>query len=93
MRWLSSNMPTKVKYRFDHIIGEAEMEIRDAGELEANTNFGAVEFDHVRRDDEFFTGDFGFTQTDENGEALEDTSVYEQEEDSYVDDYTGEAEE
>ncbi|MBO5516796.1 MAG: DNA-directed RNA polymerase subunit beta, partial [Firmicutes bacterium] len=70
-----------------------EMEIRDAGELEANTNFGAVEFDHVRRDDEFFTGDFGFTQTDENGEALEDTSVYEQEEDSYVDDYTGEAEE
>ena len=70
-----------------------EMEIRDAGELEANTNFGAVEFDHVRRDDEFFTGDFGFTQTDENGEAMEDVSVYEQEPDSYVDDYTGEAEE
>ena len=30
---------------------------------------------------------------DENGEAMEDTGVYEQETDAYVDDYTGLAEE
>ena len=59
-----------------------EIEIRDESELEANTNFGAVEFENARgMEDEYSQEGSGFTITDESGEAIEDEFGYEPEED------------
>ena len=50
-----SNMPTKVKYRFDHIIGEAEMEIRDAegNPVTIDPNRGDEQFTKYASGEEF----------------------------------------
>ena len=64
---------------------DEEIELREDADLEANTNFNAVEFEELRgSDDEFFRAGSGFTQLDENGEEV----------DSYTDPFYGqEAEE
>ena len=50
-----NNMPTKVTYRFDHIIGEAEMEIRDAegNPVTIDPNRGDEQFTEYASGEEF----------------------------------------
>ncbi|NMA93684.1 MAG: DNA-directed RNA polymerase subunit beta [Clostridiales bacterium] len=66
---------------------EHEIEVRDGSDLEANTNFNAVEFENVRRDEDFFGYGAGFTETDEEGEAVEHEIVESSDEDDDFDDY------
>ena len=61
-----------------------EIEIGEDVDLDANTNFNAVELDNIKNEREFFAEGSGFAETDESGEFIEDTAVYEAE-DSFDD--------
>ena len=51
---------------------DEEIELKEDADLEANTNFNAVEFEELRgSEDEFFAPGSGFTELDENGEELD----------------------
>ncbi|MBQ3578170.1 MAG: DNA-directed RNA polymerase subunit beta [Firmicutes bacterium] len=71
-----------------------EVELKDTSEYDAPANVNMIEFDDERRrdGDEFFVGDSGFTELDENGEEIgaEDDQIEEEyvyQEDDSVDDY------
>ena len=71
---------------------DQEIELKEDADLEANTNFNAVEFEELRgSDDEFFREGSGFTQLDENGEELDSYTnpLYGQEEEE-EEDFPGE---
>ena len=71
---------------------DEEIELKEDADLEANTNFNAVEFDDARgSQDEFFEPGMGFTQLDENGEELDSYTnpLYGQEEED-EEDFPGE---
>ena len=71
---------------------DEEIELKEDADLEANTNFNAVEFDELRgNDDEFFAPGSGYTQLDENGEELDSYTnpLYGQEEEE-EEDFPGE---
>ena len=71
---------------------DQEIELKEDADLEANTNFNAVEFEELRgSEDEFFREGSGFTQLDENGEELDSYTnpLYGQEEEE-EEDFPGE---
>ena len=73
---------------------DQEIELKEDADLEANTNFNAIEFDDRRGDqDEYFAPGMGFTQLDENGEEIDSYTnpLYGQEEEE-EEDFPGEGE-
>ena len=77
------------------VLGEndEEVELKDTSDLEGATSFNAIEFENLKKEDEFFAGNAGFTELSPEGEELDsytDPSYDEEEEEE--EDFPGEEE-